>query len=77
VVVAQQNGDAAAMISAVHSLRSPSASLGAKHLAELCSRIEETLRSPPAPWPQEWIEDLLIESGRVSEALRRRRPPEI
>jgi signal transduction histidine kinase/HPt (histidine-containing phosphotransfer) domain-containing protein len=77
VVVAQQNGDAAAMISAVHSLRSPSASLGAKHLAELCSRIEETLRSPPAPWPQECIEDLLIESGRVSEALRRRRPPEI
>jgi HPt (histidine-containing phosphotransfer) domain-containing protein len=65
------------MISAVHSLRSPSASLGAKHLAMLCTRIEEGLRSPAAPWPQECIDELLIESGRVSEALRQRRPPEI
>jgi signal transduction histidine kinase len=74
VVVAQQNGDAAAMISAVHSLRSPSASLGAKHLAELCSRIETTLRSSAAAWPQEWVDELLREAGRVSEALRRLRP---
>jgi signal transduction histidine kinase/CheY-like chemotaxis protein len=74
VVVAQRNADAEAMIRAVHALRSPSASLGAVPLATLCSRIEETLRSPPAAWPQDAIDALLIESGRVSEALRQRRP---
>jgi signal transduction histidine kinase/HPt (histidine-containing phosphotransfer) domain-containing protein len=74
VVVAQQNADAPAMIAAVHSLRSPSASLGAKRLAELCSTIEDTLRAPPAPWPQASIDALLLESGRVSETLRRLRP---
>ncbi|KEF43359.1 MAG: hypothetical protein ER33_01040 [Cyanobium sp. CACIAM 14] len=77
VVVAQQNGDRAAMIAAVHSLRSPSASLGAKPLSGLCTRIEETLRTPAAPWPQEGIDELLIESGRVSEALRRLRPADV
>jgi CheY-like chemotaxis protein/HPt (histidine-containing phosphotransfer) domain-containing protein len=74
VVVAQRNGDGPAMISAVHSLRSPGASLGASRLAELCSTIENTLRSPAAAWPQESIDELLLESGRVSEALRRLRP---
>ena len=74
VVVAQHNGDAAAMIMAVHALRSPSASLGARRLPELCRSIEDILRSPPAPWPQEEIDALLIESGRVSEALRQLRP---
>jgi HPt (histidine-containing phosphotransfer) domain-containing protein len=74
VVVAQRNGDGPGMIGAVHSLRSPAASLGAEHLAALCRTIEETLRSPAAPWPQEGIDELLLESGRVSEALRRLRP---
>ncbi len=74
VVVAQRNADGPAMISAVHSLRSPGASLGATRLAELCSGIEETLRSSTAIWPQESIDELLLESGRVSEALRRLRP---
>ena len=74
VVVAQRNGDGPAMITAVHSLRSPGASLGARRLAELCSTIEDTLRSPAAAWPQESIDELLLESGRVSEALRRLRP---
>ncbi len=76
VVVAQQHTDAAGMIRAVHALRSPGASLGAKALADLCRRVEETLRTPAAVWPQEPIDALLIEVGRVSEALRRRRPPE-
>jgi HPt (histidine-containing phosphotransfer) domain-containing protein len=62
------------MISAVHSLRSPGASLGARRLAELCSDIEDALRSTAAPWPQESIDQLMLESGRVSEALRRMRP---
>jgi HPt (histidine-containing phosphotransfer) domain-containing protein len=74
IVVAQRNADAEAMIRAVHALRSPSASLGALHLAGLCSRVEESLRTSTAAWPQEAIDALLIESGRVSEALRQRRP---
>jgi signal transduction histidine kinase/CheY-like chemotaxis protein/HPt (histidine-containing phosphotransfer) domain-containing protein len=74
LVTAQQQRDAAAMIRTVHALRSPSASLGALELAGLCSRIEDTLRSQPESWPQAWIDALLSEVGRVSEALRQRRP---
>jgi signal transduction histidine kinase/DNA-binding NarL/FixJ family response regulator len=73
IVVAQRNADADAMIRAVHALRSPSASLGAVQLAALCSRVEESLRRSAAAWPQEAIDALLIESGRVTEALRQRR----
>ncbi|MFQ6537332.1 MULTISPECIES: response regulator [Aphanothece] len=76
VVVSQQNSDATGMIRAAHALRSPSASLGAKELAALCSRVEDGLRAESAPWPQESIDSLLLEAGRVSEALRRLRPAE-
>jgi signal transduction histidine kinase/CheY-like chemotaxis protein/HPt (histidine-containing phosphotransfer) domain-containing protein len=74
IVVAHQFRDGAGMIAAAHSLRSPSASLGAQRLASLCSQVEEALRSDPSQWPQGAVDDLLIEAGRVSEALRRRRP---
>jgi signal transduction histidine kinase/DNA-binding NarL/FixJ family response regulator/HPt (histidine-containing phosphotransfer) domain-containing protein len=76
VVVAQQNRDRRAMSTAVHALRSPSASLGANVMATLCRRVEDTLRSPSSPWPQQDINELLNECGRVSEALRGLRPIE-
>jgi CheY-like chemotaxis protein len=76
VVAAQQNRDRPAMIAAVQALRSPSASFGAEDMATLCSRIEDSLRSPSASWPQECIDKLLTECGRVSEALRRLRSVE-
>lgn len=73
IATAQQLGDGEAMAKAVHALRSPSASLGALRLAELCSQVEQTLRSASGPWPQRTIEDLLEETGLVTAALRRRR----
>ncbi len=74
VVMAHQYHDPPAMIAAAHSLRSPSASLGALRLAKLCGQIEESLRSDSAAWPQVRIDQLLVEAGRVTEALRQRRP---
>lgn len=74
VVMAHQYHDPPAMIAAAHSLRSPSASLGALGLAGLCGTVEESLRSDPETWPQLRIDQLLVEAGRVTEALRQRRP---
>ncbi len=74
VVMAHQYHDPPAMIAAAHSLRSPSASLGALALAGLCAAVEESLRSDPEAWPQLRIDQLLVEAGRVTEALRQRRP---
>ncbi len=74
VVMAHQYHDPPAMIAAAHSLRSPSASLGALGLARLCEQVEESLRSDPEAWPQLRIDQLLVEAGRVTEALRQRRP---
>lgn len=74
IVVAHQFRDGPGMIAAAHSLRSPSASLGAQRLATLCAQVEESLRSDPSQWPQAAVDNVLIEAGRVSEALRRRRP---
>lgn len=74
VVMAHQYHDPPAMIAAAHSLRSPSASLGALRLATLCGQVEESLRSDSAAWPQVRIDQLLVEAGRVTEALRQRRP---
>lgn len=76
LVTALQLRDAEAMAQAVHGLRSPSASLGALRLADLCRQVEQTLRSPDGPWPQRTIDELLQESGLVTAALRRRRPAE-
>jgi len=75
IVTALPTGDAAKIGTAAHALRSPSASLGALELAALCRDVEDGLRDSAAPWPQESIDRLLQESGRVTEALRRRRPP--
>ena len=74
LVTALQLRDAQAMVQAVHGLRSPSASLGALRLAELCRQVEQTLRSPGATWPQQTIDAVMQESGLVTAALRRRRP---
>ncbi len=74
VVMAHQYHDPPAMIAAAHSLRSPSASLGALGLAGLCGAVEESLRSDPETWPRLRIDQLLVEAGRVTEALRQRRP---
>ncbi|MBW4531390.1 MAG: response regulator [Aphanothece saxicola GSE-SYN-MK-01-06B] len=74
LVMAHQYHDAPAMIAAAHTLRSPSASLGALRLAGLCAEVEESLRSDPELWPQVRVDQLLVEAGRVSEALRQRRP---
>ncbi len=74
LVLAQQHHDAAAMISAAHSLRSPSASLGALRLAMLCGQVEDALRTDSEAWPHVGVEQLLVEAGRVSEALRLRHP---
>jgi len=76
IVMAHQLKDDQAMIVATHSLRSPSASLGANRLASLCADVEDSLRSDPRQWPEEMVDALLIEAGKVSEALRRRRPME-
>jgi len=75
IVTALPSGDAAKIGTAAHALRSPSASLGALRLAALCRDVEDGLRDTAAPWPQESIDRLLQESGRVTEALRHRRPP--
>jgi HPt (histidine-containing phosphotransfer) domain-containing protein len=76
IVMGHQLKDDQAMIVATHSLRSPSASLGANRLASLCADVEDSLRSDPRQWPEEMVDALLIEAGKVSEALRRRRPME-
>jgi signal transduction histidine kinase/CheY-like chemotaxis protein/HPt (histidine-containing phosphotransfer) domain-containing protein len=74
IVMAHQFKDAKGMIAATHSLRSPSASLGANTLASLCAEVEESIRSDPTCWPEQRVDELLIEAGKVSEALRLRRP---
>jgi CheY-like chemotaxis protein/HPt (histidine-containing phosphotransfer) domain-containing protein len=74
IVMAHQVQDPQGMITAAHALRSPSASLGAQWLASLCGQVEESLRSDPLQWPQDTVDHVLVEAGRVSEALRRRRP---
>ena len=74
LVTAQQQRNSEAMVRTVHALRSPSASLGALDLAALCTRVEDTLRGETDSWPQNSIDALLSEVGRVSEALRQRRP---
>ncbi|WP_233130177.1 ATP-binding protein [Synechococcus sp. 1G10] len=76
IVMAHQLQDSQGMITAAHALRSPSDSLGAQLLASLCGQVEESLRSNPLHWPQDTVDRLLVEAGRVSEALRRRRPLE-
>ncbi|MCP9818524.1 response regulator [Synechococcus sp. Cruz-9H2] len=76
IVMAHQLQDSQGMITAAHALRSPSASLGAQLLASHCGEVEESLRSDPFHWPQETVDRLLVEAGRVSEALRSRRPLE-
>ncbi len=74
IVMSHQVQDPQGMITAAHALRSPSASLGAQRLASLCGQVEESLRSDPLHWPQDTVDHVLVEAGRVSEALRRRRP---
>jgi signal transduction histidine kinase/DNA-binding NarL/FixJ family response regulator len=73
IVMAHQFRDVQGMIKAAHSLHSPSASLGAKKLASLCGEVEDSLRSDSGHWPQISVDNLLVEAGRVSECLRRRR----
>jgi signal transduction histidine kinase/CheY-like chemotaxis protein/HPt (histidine-containing phosphotransfer) domain-containing protein len=74
IVMAHQFKDVQGMIAAAHSLRSPSASLGANKLATLCADVEDLLRTDPNQWPEKTVDALLIEAGRVSEALRQRLP---
>lgn len=74
IVMAHQFKDAQGMIAAAHSLRSPSASLGANRLASLCADVEDSLRTDANHWPESAVDALLVEAGRVSEALRQRRP---
>jgi CheY-like chemotaxis protein len=74
VTAAAESRQAEAMIRAVHSLRSPAASLGAKRLATLCGDVENALRSTAGSWPQERIDGVILEAERACEALRQLRP---
>jgi HPt (histidine-containing phosphotransfer) domain-containing protein len=74
IEVAHLNQDPQAMIMAAHALRSPSASLGARRLASLACEIEEGLRCDPQQWPQLFVHQMLIETGRVCMSLKQRRP---
>lgn len=74
IVIANHHKDAKAMIKAAHALRSPSASLGALRLASLGGQVEEGLRFDPRQWPQNLVDQMLSEGGRVGKALRDRRP---
>jgi HPt (histidine-containing phosphotransfer) domain-containing protein len=71
LVVAAETGDAAAQVSAAHTLKSSSANIGATELSELARRIEHAARAGIATGPAELAAGLRAEYERVAEELSR------
>jgi HPt (histidine-containing phosphotransfer) domain-containing protein len=67
-----QAGQPQALARSAHALRSPSATLGALPLAELCRLVEERCSREGLP-PDTWIEELVAEAERVFIDLGSRR----
>jgi PAS domain S-box-containing protein len=63
-------GDADSAVRAAHTLKSSSANVGAKHMADLCRIVETHARSQGLPGLDALVTDLDAEYRRVSEALR-------
>ena len=63
-------GDADTAVRAAHTLKSSSANVGAKHMADLCRIVETHARSQGLPGIDALVTDLDAEYRRVSEALR-------
>ncbi len=70
-------GDTTALRRFAHALRSPSASLGANVLAELCGKLENLMRESEQETEirKRLIEAINLEYTRVVAALMHRRPP--
>lgn len=71
---ASRNRNPVGLARAIHTLRSPSASLGALKLADLCSDVEGRLRGddPLGHWPPEHLDTLMAEAERAMAALKAR-----
>lgn len=69
--------DAEKLRSFVHALKSSSANMGARRLAELCKRIEGAAREGNFEWPEDWLGQLEAEHFKVCEALKLERSAEV
>lgn len=72
IEAAGRSRDRVGLARAIHTLRSPSASLGALRLATLCSDLEAHLRGDATAgnWPDERLDTLLSEADRAMAALK-------
>ena len=68
--VARDKADASSLARAAHTLKSASASVGARHLAEICKALEEGARNGDTVHAASLIEELDGERERVAAALR-------
>jgi HPt (histidine-containing phosphotransfer) domain-containing protein len=73
------NGDSDAVLRCAHALRSPSASLGANLLAELCRKLEQTILEDreKADIRADLLESINTEYRRVIAALHSRHPANV
>jgi CheY-like chemotaxis protein/HPt (histidine-containing phosphotransfer) domain-containing protein len=62
-------GDTATLRAAAHALKSSSANVGARHLAEICRSLEEGLRNGSVPDPAPGVAAIEAEHRRVEHAL--------
>jgi signal transduction histidine kinase/DNA-binding response OmpR family regulator len=63
-------GDTATLRAAAHALKSSSANVGARHLAEICRSLEEGLRNGSVPDPAPGVAAIEAEHRRVEHALK-------
>jgi len=70
---ALDEGDREAMHRAVHSLKSSSANMGAQHLSDLCSDLEDRTRTAVPEDAAECAATIIAAGGRVEGALAERR----
>ena len=67
---AQARGDLNAMRHAVHTLKSSSASVGARELSSLCAQAEMAVRESQLALLPDLLRRLVDEAGRVESAVR-------
>jgi len=70
---ALDEGDREAMHRTVHSLKSSSANMGARHLSDLCADLEDRTRAAVPEDAAECAATIIAERGRVEGALAERR----
>jgi CheY-like chemotaxis protein/HPt (histidine-containing phosphotransfer) domain-containing protein len=69
---ARADADGESLRSLAHTLKSTSATIGARRLAELCRQLEGEAQDPAGPKAGILVEDVKEEAGAVRESMARR-----